>query len=48
MSETKKCYLKCINDSHSPITLTNTITYVGRSEETKIQEVFCSRKQGNK
>lgn len=41
-----KCYLKCINNQHSPIELDENEKLVGRSQETMIQDVFCSRNQG--
>ncbi|XP_065332330.1 uncharacterized protein F21D5.5 [Cloeon dipterum] len=42
----KKCYIKCVEDSHDPILLPDGKEVpIGRAPETKIQNKRCSRKQ---
>ncbi|CAF4917414.1 unnamed protein product [Pieris macdunnoughi] len=42
----RKCFLRCLLDSHAPIALTHNVEItVGRSKLTKIKDQLCSRHQ---
>ncbi|CAH0715595.1 unnamed protein product, partial [Brenthis ino] len=42
----RQCFLRCLLDSHAPITLPHDIeVFVGRSKITKIKDQSCSRQQ---